>query len=379
MENLKISGVRNLISTDLPRFETVNLVYGVNGSGKTTLLEAIYLLGTGRSFRINQVKTVIQHGATECTVFGRVSRGQSNALLGSHSLPLGIVRESSGACHIRVAGESVRTIAELAENLPLQVINSESFGLLEGGPKVRRQFLDWGVFHVKQGFNDAWKRLQRCVKQRNFLLRRGRIAAHEIAVWDQELCELAESIDHYRKETFDALVPLFDELVARLLPAVSGLSLRYYRGWPAEQNLDQLLKDNLDKDEGRGHTSYGPHRATIQVSVQGVAAHHILSRGQQKLVVCALKIAQGQMLKQQTEKHCVYLVDDLPAELDSVNLRAVCQELSALNCQLFVTGVDLPSLVSHWQQKHKIKTFHVEQGRITEHCSGFGKTGETPE
>ena len=99
-------------------------------------------------------------------------------------------RGRDGQAEIRVAGESVRTVAELAEHLPLQVINSSSFDLLTGSPHTRRQYLDWGVFHVEHRFFAHWQRFQRCIKQRNKLLRHGKIPAQEIAVWSRELAHV---------------------------------------------------------------------------------------------------------------------------------------------------------------------------------------------
>jgi DNA replication and repair protein RecF len=72
---------------------------------------------------------------------------------------------------------------KLASELPLQLIDAHSFNLLEGGPSQRRQFLDWGVFHVEQTYGDVWKRFQKALKQRNQLLRHGRIEEESLSAW----------------------------------------------------------------------------------------------------------------------------------------------------------------------------------------------------
>ncbi|MFO5842577.1 DNA replication and repair protein RecF, partial [Klebsiella pneumoniae] len=73
----------------------------------------------------------------------------------------------------RTDGQNARTAAQLAETLPLQLINPDSFRLLEGAPKIRRQFRDWGVFHVEPRCLPVWQRLQKALRQRNSWLRHG--------------------------------------------------------------------------------------------------------------------------------------------------------------------------------------------------------------
>ena len=169
LKRLSVTGVRNLQPVTLQPSPRINIVYGANGSGKSSLLEAIHLLGLARSFRSTRLQPVIQHGQDACTVFAEVLQisGITNSL--------GITRNKQADYQIRIDGQSVRSLAELAETLPLQIINPDSFRLLEGAPKQRRQYLDWGVFHVEHQFLPAWQRLQKSLKQRNSLLRRGRI------------------------------------------------------------------------------------------------------------------------------------------------------------------------------------------------------------
>ena len=131
LSRLNIDAVRNLHSVRLAGLAATNVFYGENGSGKTSILEAIHLLGMARSFRGNSVKSLINHDASQCTVFGEVVGVSGN------TQALGVQRGRDGQAEIRVAGESVRTVAELAEHLPLQVINSSSFDLLTGSPHTR--------------------------------------------------------------------------------------------------------------------------------------------------------------------------------------------------------------------------------------------------
>ncbi|MEP5765876.1 MAG: DNA replication/repair protein RecF [Halieaceae bacterium] len=362
LSRLEITGVRNLqavVSRDLAR---ANLYFGANGSGKTSMLESIHLLGMGRSFRSSQIKSVITHSNEQCTVFGTLTAAD-----GGPGLTLGVSRDRKGALEAKVGGERVGASSELAAALPLQLIHADSFNLLAGGPTHRRQFMDWGVFHVEHGFYSSWQRFQRAIKQRNSLLRRGKINASEIGGWNRELSEAGELIDTARTAYLAQLAPIFDEMITRLSPALESTELRYRRGWEKTVGLNEALEATLDADLQQGFTHVGPQRADIRIVSGGHTAAEVLSRGQQKLVVCALKLAQGQLLTQKRQGECVYLVDDLPAELDAEHCAQVASALHDMQAQVFVTCVDKKEIVAAWpgSAAEDSAMFHVEHGQVT--------------
>ncbi|WP_165680670.1 DNA replication/repair protein RecF [Metapseudomonas otitidis] len=359
LSRVTVTAVRNLHPVTLSPSPRINIIHGDNGSGKTSLLEAIYLLGLARSFRSNKLQPVIQHDQPACTVFGQVE------LLEGRSSSLGISRERNGEFQIRIDGQNAKSAAQLAETLPLQVINPDSFRLLEGSPKIRRQFLDWGVFHVEPRFLPAWQRLQKALRQRNSWLRHGTLDAVLQAVWDRELTLASAEIDGYRRTYIQALKPVFERTLQELVQ-IEGLTLSYYRGWDKDKELAEVLATSLLRDQQLGHTQAGPQRADLRLRLGGHNAAEILSRGQQKLVVCALRIAQGHLLNQAKHGQCIYLVDDLPSELDEQHRRALCRLLDELDCQVFITCVDHELMRDGWRTDTPVAMFHVEHGGITQ-------------
>lgn len=358
---LTVAGIRNLEPATLVPSPCINILYGANGSGKTSLLEAIHLLGLARSFRSHRMSSVITHEQDGCQVFGRIETliGNDRALV--HQV--GVGRNRDGELSIRVDGENLHTVSQLADILPVQLINPDSFRLLDGPPKTRRHFLDWGVFHMEHRFIRSWRRFEKALKQRNALLRHGILDTSMVAAWDGELQQAGEEIDQYRQSYVSGLKPLFMEVLEQLMP-LPDMSLSYYRGWDRAQPLLDVLQAGLERDRQLGHTQAGPQRGDLRLRLSGSNAADILSRGQQKLVVCALKIAQGFLLNQSKSRQCIYLVDDLASELDQRHRILVCRLLESLQCQIFITGVEREPLLTAWSNGVDMGMFHVEQGKI---------------
>jgi DNA replication and repair protein RecF len=358
LTRLEITDFRNLAGAKLePVSAGFNLIYGYNGSGKTSLLEAIYYLSLGRSFRSSVISRLVRHSAQKFLLFAqKISNGDQ-------LIPVGIERYLQGEMNIRIAGKDVQSTAELAGLMPVQVINSSCFNLLDGGPVFRRKYLDWGMFYLNNDFFRVWRDVSQILKQRNAALRNRR-PKNELHVWTQELEAKAVLLDQLRHAYVELLAPLLIQTVAELL-TLPDLEVSYYPGWNKEISYGEALTASLDKDIQLGHTQFGPHRADFKIKIQGINAKEILSRGQQKLFVCAMILAQGALLQSGANKKPIYLIDDLPAELDTVSRSNLITLLSKQETQIFVTAVEREALNDSLSRLPS-KMFHVEHGNVTE-------------
>lgn len=354
INRLSFNGLRNLSAVDFEPGPGINLIVGANGSGKTSLLEGIHILGMGRSFRTRQLRNAISHDAQSMTLFARLD--------GEPPVPIGIRRSRDAPeLEMRMGGERVERLSQLIETLPLQLVNPDAFRLLEGAPAGRREFLDWGVFHVKHGFFDAWRRARRALKHRNALLRRDRMDAKSLSAWEHELAHWGDRVDSLRSGWMAEFLPVFEETLSQLL-ALPDLTLGYSRGWDRKRSLLDILEQGRTTDQQMGFTQQGPQRADLRIRLGRHPAVEVLSRGQQKLVVTALKLAQGRLLEQTTGQSCLYLVDDLPAELDARHRQVFCRLLESMRCQAFITSVEHDALVGPWQSQTPLEMFHVKHG-----------------
>lgn len=353
IRSLTYQGIRNLAGAQLTPGKGVNVFYGDNGAGKTSILEAVHLLAMARSFRLSRTRTVVSHEVDELLVTGEIDGAGR----------LGVRRTQKGQYQIRLNGEALSSLADLVHLVPVQLIHSDSFALLEGSPSDRRQFLDWGVFHQTAAFHDDWQRLQKSLKNRNSLLRSGRMDRSELTVWEREYIATAERIDVYRKEYLEGFVPRFHEVLSQLIE-LPDLRIHYYRGWDRQRSLSDVLDSQRDRDIKLGYTQSGPQRADMRIKVNKVNAADELSRGQQKLVVCALKIAQSLYLQQQQDQSTVFLIDDLPAELDHQHIQRLGALMEGLQSQVFMTCVDPAPLKKFWKHPDQVRLFHVEHGEV---------------
>ncbi|MBU1558334.1 MAG: DNA replication/repair protein RecF [Gammaproteobacteria bacterium] len=360
LSQLSVSHFRNLSSVEISPSEKFNVLFGKNGSGKTSLLEAVYYLNLARSFRSHINSHVIQKDKERLSLFGKI--------LGNS---VGLERSKDGGLKVKVNFEEISHISELAKIFPIQLINSDSFELIHGSSKTRRQFLDFGLFHVKRDlFFKVWKKLQQVLAQRNGFLRNEknlRTLKNELAFWNKEFVSASHELHELRKEYFEEFLILFFNVLEPLLQ-VETLNLAYYPGWTKERSLADSLEEDFRKDCALGYTQSGAHRADIKVTVNGIPAKDILSRGQQKLTVCAMLLAQSQLLEAATGEKSVFLVDDLASELDENKREMLVTALKKTKSQVFMTGVDkeLFREVRGVIKDVDMKLFHVEQGTIKE-------------
>ena len=243
--------------------------------------------------------------------------------------------------------------------------------MLDGTPKQRRQFIDWGLFHLESTFLEPWRRYRKALQQRNALLKsqKSSSSTHQQAmmeVWEHEMAQYGTIVGQQRDGYITRLAPHFSIIAERFL-ALQSHQMHYQSGWERSNELLVVLQQERGRDIRYGFTNSGPHRGDFRLLVNGIEAQKILSRGQMKLIVLALKLAQVQLLNQRIGRYGAILIDDLAAELDRPNQLQLLTFLAELDSQLFITATTdqlfdgFPSSECEW--------FTINQGQIQQESS----------
>lgn len=328
----------------------VNVITGDNASGKTTLLEAVFFLGRGQSFRQSGPRPAIRRDTAAFTLHGEI------AVPAGRSHRIGVRRDRRGITYLRDS-DPTTTRLDLVNTLPLQLVDPNVHRLLEQGPRYRRHFMDWGVFHVEHSFFPAWCRYRRALRQRNRALK-SRWAKKDVVAWDAQLVHNAELVDASRRAYVSHLHDALPEQARRLLGA-EPITLEYESGWRGEDGFGHALAATLDQDMRAGFTQQGPHRSDVRIAVGNAKARDWVSRGQQKILTTAMLLVQAELLYKRRGIRPLLLIDDMSAELGARYRETLGEEIAALGGQSFVTFLDkslIPRALEH------APVFHVEHG-----------------
>jgi DNA replication and repair protein RecF len=354
LNRLLITHCRNIATADLHLSSGFNALLGANGSGKTSVLEAIYMLGHGRSFRQPVASQVIQYGQAALVIHGALQQA-------TELRHIGFRKTRQGTTQVRIDGVDGYKITELAQLLPIQLLTPESLLLLNGAAKFRCAFIDWGCFHQQPAFLTVWNQVRRLLQQRNALLKEARHYP-ALQVWDQALVPLSEQLSHWRAEYCAGLLSYLTATWRQLLPEYQ-FTCDFQRGWDPQRDYQPLLAQQFPRDCAATYTLLGPHRADLHIRANGQAVSTCLSRGELKLLLYGLRLAQGTFFSQQTGRNCTYLLDDFPAELDQRRRQLLSQCLKQINCQLFASAVDQQQIADLIDEKGKL--FWIEHGTIS--------------
>ena len=273
-------------------------------------------------------------------------------------------KQQSGEQLMKINGDLVATQGQLAKLLPLQVLDPQSSDIIDHGAKPRRQLLDWLMFHVEPEFYFAWQHYSRALKQRNSLLKTQRqLSLADVEPWNQLLSRYGEMLHNQRMEIVEQWQTYLQADLKQLLPDLE-IHLEYSAGFHTEQGLLNDLTQYHQKDLDRRYTEYGPHRADLRLKTPFGDADVVLSRGQKKLLVMALKLSQIALLHA-CNKETVVLLDDLTAELDLTAQQRLIERLSQLGSQVFMTTLDHESVQQHFAELSiPYQLFHVENGMV---------------
>lgn len=350
LSQLQLRSFRGLIDQNHDLHPAMNWLIGGNAAGKTSVLEAVYWLGRGKSFRTAQAAQCVRRGEKGWHVACRLEHADRP---GDR-----IAVRFDGRSVERSCNDHAETLVAQARRLPVQLIEPGLHRVVEDGPGYRRRFLDWGMFHVEQEYLSIWRAYTRALRQRNAALRE-RADPATLAACSRELVARGDSLAAVRDRGMCRLREKLDARGAEL--GLPQLELTLYPGWDDKVPLATVLAEREERDRRLGTTGSGPHRAELRFRMEGELARDHISRGQQKLLLAALSLAQADVIVEATGAQPLLLLDDFTAELGPSYQAQLIASLSAYPGQSIVSSLERPAAL---ESSLPMQVFHVEHGRL---------------
>ncbi len=358
--SVAVADFRNVRSVRIEPGERFNLLHGLNGQGKTNLLEAIYLLGSPRSFRTSRLPELVRHGERQAQIQGSVeSGGIENRLR--------LVIEAAGR-KVEIDGKAVHKASELHGKLNAVVFSPDDTGMVRMGPESRRRYLDRAVYMGDIGYLHCWHSYQRILKQRNHLLKASDRTGLDI--WTEKLAETGAEVIERRLGFVGVLDVKLQKYYATIAGGGETSRLSYQPdgvGSTERENIREelleLFKRHQRSDERYGTTTAGPHRDDLAFILDERPLKAFGSQGQQKSFVLALKMAEMDNLCDTFGEAPLLLLDDMSSELDARRNHNLMEFLTTREIQVFITTTERsPALLA---AAPHCAVFHVEDGNLT--------------
>jgi DNA replication and repair protein RecF len=356
VEKLHVIKFRNLTDQYLLPSKNINVLIGKNGQGKTNFIESLYYLGHGRSFKTKNLKDVVPFDGQQI---------QMSAIIDGKKITINKSRDKN---HVLIDGKKISSNSLLSQTLPTQIISPDRGFVVGGPPRLKRSYLDWGVFHNNKNTLKTYGAYKKTLKNINSLLARGNTS--QLEEWLTKLASLSVEITKERNNYIGRLTKTLSKNPSQKLKGLVESSLDFkfalQTGWPKEvdalsQNkIETYLLKNIDVFFKSKYLSYGPHRSSIDYFLNN-QGESFLSRGEQKKMSVVFWMLQVLVLVE-NEKKPIVLIDDISSELDNIKIKSIVGFLSEINVQIFITDIGNKKLPLTEKNSANYK---IESGVIT--------------
>jgi DNA replication and repair protein RecF len=299
-----------------PDHDAVTVLLSANGTGKTSVLEAVYALATASSFRTASASDMIRAGEQAGEVHGVLFQRERRVQV-DLTLTRGVRNTTK---HMLVNGQRPSSRADVAEILPLTVFTPEGVDVVRQGPENRREFLTHLVSDVDPKTGEVIERFSRVLSQRNALLRSLQgdrptsVQRDELDVWSSDFALVSDELVVIRRSVLDRLAPLVERYYRDLARDSVVVGVHYEQSWQGE--LVAALRLSFDDDRVRGHTTVGPQRDDVVLTLNHRDARRQASQGEQRSLALALRLAGHELVQSARGVDPLLLLDDVFSELD---------------------------------------------------------------
>jgi len=356
LTRLKLRNFRNIGTADMAPGPGFNILWGYNAQGKTNTLEAIYLLGHFKSFRPGTNEELIGPDLVGADLCGEYI--STAGMAGTMAL---VVNKNKKT--VRVDGKSPRHAGDLFGRFPSVLFAPEEISRIKGYPAGRRSLIDRALVQTRPSFLDLARNYQRCLKQRNVLLKKNDDPT-ALQAWTERLIGLGAKVRLARRHYLARLLPLLRKTYGHITAGKENADVNYPADGDSETVLRECLRQEVKQEQHRelryGMTLIGPHRDDPVFLVNNRRLNLYGSQGQQRSFVLAFKTAQILDLEAIMGVKPLLLLDDMTSELDRHRQGFFFEFLQGRQGQVFITTTDLELLPA--ADFSDVRIYRVEEG-----------------
>ena len=362
VHELKLRDFRNYTEEIISFGDGVNILYGDNAQGKTNILEAVYLFSMGKANRARKDIELIRHGQDKAELSLTFSDKERESIAE-------IVLFKNRRKTIAVNEIPVRKNSELVGRFRVVYFGPEYLGLVKEGPAVRRKNIDILISQLRPRYFSALGDMKKLIESKNALLKMDNPNQAMLEILNEKLCSVSAEIIFCRFQYLNRIGAIATELQNEISSSSETLLVKYQScvGDVAEKSHEEIqaclrerLAEAFRRELDLRESVIGPHREDIAYFINGQDAKAFASQGQQKTIVLVQKLAEVELMYQETGELPVLLLDDIMSELDKKRQSFILNRIRDM--QILITCTD----VDGFQLSENARRFHIEKGTITE-------------
>lgn len=342
IKKFSAASFRNIESCSIEFKPGLNLLHGKNAQGKTNALEGIYIFSRGKSFRARDDRDLVKFGSQ-----GFRLKIEFEDITGDTSLEYSM---HAGERQRRKNGYKLKGPSEMIGSFRSVLFYPDNLEIVKGGPEMRREFLNIAIAQCNPTYIKYYSDYKKALENRNCLLKAASKGLYytedEILSWSQSMAEYASYIYILRADYIKRIAPFAKRTMEGISEGEEQMELSYISDIEEElferdavrEKYISVFTSSLEREKAAGVSLFGPHRDDIKISVNGNDTRHFASQGQQRSAVLALKLSEGEVIKELCGEYPVYLFDDVLSELDSRRRKFVLTGLS--DRQIVITSCE---------------------------------------
>ena len=364
VESIRLINFRNYNNLNIKLNNETNIFIGNNAQGKTNLLESIYICATGRSFRTNRDKEIINLNKNQAYIGAKIKVNGTEKFIE-------IKMDRNKQKRIRINRVELKNFRELHSGLNVVVFSPDDLKLIKDGPGERRNFLDASISQIKPIYKHNINRYNKILFQRNNLLKSNKTKSDTLKlleIFDLQLTKVGVEIIISRYKFIRELSKIAENIHKNLTLKKERLTINYISNIDlTQENKDIMEKDfitklklNINKDLALGTTEIGPHRDDMEIKINNMNARTFASQGQQRTIVLSIKLSEVEIIKLDKGNYPVLLLDDVFSELDEERRKYLTMSFNGK--QTIITSTDLMDLGKIEEINKSI--FYIKDGII---------------